>query len=73
MEPVMLGLVLVALAVAAHLFNRRLKWTAAVDRIPGPPAIPVLGNSWDLLWTYKFSEYSPRLQGPGQASVSRFN
>ncbi|XP_034240993.1 cytochrome P450 4C1-like [Thrips palmi] len=56
MDPVMLGLVLMALAFAANLFNRRLKWTKAVNLIPGPPAMPILGNSWDLLWTFKANQ-----------------
>ncbi|XP_034255390.1 cytochrome P450 4C1-like [Thrips palmi] len=53
MELVTALLVLAALAIATHFYNRRRKWVQSVDLIPGPPALPIIGNSWEILWTFK--------------------
>ncbi|KAJ1526193.1 hypothetical protein ONE63_009352 [Megalurothrips usitatus] len=56
MDPITLALLLVFLAGATYLLSQRRKWVRQVDLIPGPPAIPILGNTWDIMWRFKFNQ-----------------
>ncbi|KAK3923271.1 Cytochrome P450 4C1 [Frankliniella fusca] len=56
MDVAVLALVLVALAWAAHFFNKHRKWAMAVDLIPGPPTGFLLGNIWEMMWKYNFNQ-----------------
>ncbi|XP_034240992.1 cytochrome P450 4C1-like isoform X2 [Thrips palmi] len=47
MDSLVLALVLVVVAIAAHYLKRR-KLIIAMDKIPGPPAYPIIGNVMDL-------------------------
>lgn len=55
MDALLLAVVLVVLALAAHLF-RRQKFTNAINLFPGPRSYPLFGNGIDLA-KFNFSKW----------------